>query len=147
MPTHPVTDPTPAPPLRRLLAALYDLLPLAALWYLGAALFLLARGGDPVAPGTPAAWLELAWLIALGFAYFGPSWRHGGRTLGLRAWRLRVVAADGATPSWPALLLRYLLAWVSLAAAGAGFAWILVDRQRRGWHEIASATRTVRDDG
>ena len=42
----------------RLLAMLYDLLPLAALWMATSAVMLLLRGGERVAPGSAAAMIE-----------------------------------------------------------------------------------------
>jgi uncharacterized RDD family membrane protein YckC len=54
------------------------------------------------------------------------------------------VHVSGATPTWPALLLRYLVAGLSLAALGLGFLWPLLDAQRRSWHDIASGTRLLR---
>jgi uncharacterized RDD family membrane protein YckC len=128
----------------RLLAMVYDLLPVLAIWFAVAALVLLLRGGLPVAPGSVGAWLELALMLIAGFGYFGLSWRRGGQTLGMRAWRLRVLRADGSAPGWRALMLRYLVAGASLAAGGLGFLWSLVDRQRRSWHDLASGTVLVR---
>jgi uncharacterized RDD family membrane protein YckC len=128
----------------RLLAIVYDLLPVLAIWFAVAALVLLLRGGSPVAPGSPGAWLELALMLIAGFGYFGFSWRHGGQTLGMRAWRLRLLRADGGVPGWPALARRYLVAGASLAVGGLGFAWSLGDRERRGWHDLASGTVLVR---
>lgn len=142
----------PAPLWRRLAAIVYDSLPLVALWILAAAVWIaLARW---LAPGERALiesygrwavghWPFRAWLLVTAFAYFGWSWRHGGQTIGMRAWRIRVVAADGGRPRWPALLLRFVVAIGSLAAAGLGYAWALVDRERRTWHDLASRTRTV----
>ena len=128
----------------RLLAAIYDLLPVLALWFATAALVLLLRGGAPVATGTFAAWGELGLMLLVGFAYFGLSWRRGGQTLGMRAWRLRLVSLRGDAPAWHQLGLRYLVAGVSLAAFGLGFLWALVDRERRTWHDLASGTAVVR---
>lgn len=129
----------------RLLAIVYDLLPLLALWFATAAAVLLARGNVPVTPNSPAALVEFALMLLVAFAYFGLSWRRGGQTLGMRAWRLRLVRADGgAPPSWSALALRYLIAPLSLAAAGLGFLWSLFDRERRTWHDLASGTVLVR---
>lgn len=129
----------------RLLAIVYDLLPLAALWMATSAAMLLARGGERVTPNSPAAFVEFALLLGVTFAYFGLSWRRGGQTLGMRAWRLRVLRADGAAlPSWGALALRYLVTPLSLAAAGLGFLWSLIDHERRTWHDLASGTVLVR---
>lgn len=129
----------------RLLAMLYDLLPLGALWFAIAALVLAARGGVPVTPNSPAALLEFALMLAVGFGYFGLSWRHGGQTLGMRAWRLRLVRLDGQPrPSWRDLARRYFAAGVSLAAFGLGYLWSLFDSERRTWHDLASGTAVVR---
>jgi uncharacterized RDD family membrane protein YckC len=62
----------------------------------------------------------------------------------MRAWRLRAVDRAGNAPGWRAIALRFAVGVLSLAAAGLGFAWVLIDRERRSWHELASATLTVR---
>lgn len=124
---------------------LYDVLPVAALWFATAALGLLLRGGEPVTPNTPAAWVEFGAMLLASFGYFGLSWRRGGQTLGMRAWRLRLVCEDGAgAPGWGILALRFVVAGGSLAAFGLGFLWSLVDRDRRTWHDLASGTVLVR---
>jgi uncharacterized RDD family membrane protein YckC len=71
------------------------------------------------------------------------SWRRAG-TLGMRPWRLRVVAPDGRPATSRALLLRYAVATLSLFAFGLGFLWSLVDRDRRTWHDLAAGTLLVR---
>jgi uncharacterized RDD family membrane protein YckC len=85
-------------------------------------------------------------MLLVGFGYFGLSWRRGGQTIGMRAWRLRLVAVGGParTPGWGALVVRYGVAALSLAAFGLGFLWSLFDRERRTWHDIASRTRVLR---
>jgi uncharacterized RDD family membrane protein YckC len=128
----------------RLLAAIYDGFPLLAIWFATAAGVLLLRGGTPVAPGSPGAVLELGLMLLAGFGYFGLSWRRGGQTLGMRAWRLRLQCAGGGVPGWGALARRYGVALISLAAFGLGFLWSLVDRDRRTWHDLASGTVLLR---
>ena len=124
---------------------LYDVLPVASLWFGTAALGLLLRGGEPVIPGTPAAWVELAAMLVASFGYFGLSWRRGGQTLGMRAWRIRLVGKDGESAcDWSALVLRFVVAGISLSAFGLGFLWSLIDRERRTWHDLASGTVLVR---
>src|SRR5690606_40807459 len=78
---------TPAALPYRLLAIVYDLLPLLALWFAVAAIALLVRGGVPVTPNSPAAFVEFACMLLVAFAYLCISWRRGGQTLGMRAWR------------------------------------------------------------
>lgn len=146
-PESPAANASAAPAMLhiRLLAMLYDLLPLAALWMATSAVMLLLRGGERVAPGSAAAMIEFLLLLAVSFAYLGLSWRRGGQTLGMRAWRLYLVNTDGSRPvSWRALLLRYVVAMLSLAAVGLGFVWSLLETNRRTWHDLASGTVMVR---
>ena len=136
---------------KRLLAMLYDLLPVLSLWFLLGFLFAL---GHTLAGHAPreniAPWSLLQWLLwlccwlATG-AYATVSWRRGGQTLGLRPWRLRVASADGSTLPWSALWRRYAVATLSLAAGGLGFWWAWIDRDRLTWHDRAAGTRMVHE--
>lgn len=127
----------------RLLALLYDFFPVFGLWFLVAALFVAIRRA--AVTGGALGWLEFAILWLVTGAYATVSWRRGGQTLGMRPWRLRVVAADGGLPSRKALLLRYVVGNVSLLLAGLGFWWAWVDRDRLAWHDRASGTRMLRE--
>lgn len=135
----------------RMLALAYDLFPALALWMLASAGFTLGyylAGHDArqnIAPFSPlqlALWL-LCWLLAGTYAVV--SWRHGGQTLGMRPWRLRVLAADGGRPGLRALAMRYAVGTLSLLPAGLGFWWAWLDRDRLAWHDRASGTRLVRE--
>lgn len=133
-----------APLWPRLLALVYDFFPVLGLWFAVAVLSYAANGGEPVTPGSVGAWLEFLALFGVTFLYAGLSWRFGGQTLGMRAWRLRAVNASGHRPGWTAIALRFGMGMLSLGAAGLGFFWVLIDRERRSWHELASGTLTVR---
>lgn len=127
----------------RLAAFVYDLFPLIALWMLTVALSLLVVGGD-VDVAHPPAGFHLAQQLALAAvtaAYFVVSWARGGQTIGMRAWRLRVVDREGGALPWSRALLRFV---VVAASAGLGLLWSLVDRERRGWHDRAAGSRVVR---
>ncbi len=133
----------PLPPASfwlRLFAGLYDLLPVLALWFVTGALALLVTGGalDYHAPAYRLA------LLGVATGYYVLSWMRGGQTIGMRAWRLRVVRADGGTLSARQALLRFAVALGSLAAAGLGLLWALVDADWRGWHDLVAGTRVVR---
>jgi len=130
----------------RLIAIVYDLLPLMALWFVTSLAIYLLDGQKEVQPGSLGARVELAVLWLVTGAYFVLSWRRGGHTLGMRAWRLKVLGADGRPASWKALWIRYAVAGASLLALGLGFVWTLFDPERRSWHDLASRTRFVRMD-
>lgn len=129
----------------RLLALLYDLFPALGLWFAVGALAVLLNGGEPVYGDTLAGWLEMLALWLVTGAYATISWRRGGQTLGMRAWRVRVVTAAGNPPSWRSLLVRYAVGTLSLLAAGLGFWWAWIDRDRLTWHDRASGTRVRRE--
>lgn len=138
---------------RRLAAGVYDgLLVLAAWFVLGLAYAVLRSTVQPPDPGGPieplvplhvAPWVlpPLLWLVT--FAFYGWFWRHGGQTLGMQAWRLRLVTDDQRPLRWRDCALRCLVGTVSLLAGLAGFLWVLVDREGRTWHDRASRTRVV----
>lgn len=137
-------DPTPPRALIgwRLLALAYDLLPVLALWFVVAAGF-TAVHGDAVRGGALGL-LEFAVLWVVAGVYATWSWRRGGQTIGMRAWRLRVTDAAGGTPGWGALWLRFLVGAIGLLAGGLGFWWAWMDRDRLAWHDRASRTRMLR---
>lgn len=128
----------PAGLLRRLAACLYDGLVLLAVLMLAGAMWVAVKG----AAAPPGDWLFRGYLVAIAGLFFGTFWTRG-QTLGMRAWRLRIVAADGRRPRWREALLRFAAAGVSLAALGAGFLWVLIDRDQLAWHDRWSATRLI----
>lgn len=129
----------------RWLALFYDLWPMVALWMAASALFLAAHQQQPLAPFSPLQ--VVLWLVcwALTGAYAVVSWCRGGQTLGMRPWRLRLVANDGERPTRRAALVRYLVGTASLLVGGLGFWWAWIDRDRLTWHDRASGTRMRRE--
>ncbi len=134
----------------RMLGLLYDFWPALALWMLLSALFtygyyLTGHGARqnivPFSALQLALWLA-CWLVTGAYAVI--SWRHGGQTLGMRPWRLKVVAMDGKPPGWRALCVRYAVATLSTLLAGIGFWWAWVDRERLTLHDRASRTLAIR---
>jgi len=117
---------------------MYDMLALIAIWMVGTApvVILLDHG---VEPGNPAF---QAYLLALGFGYLYPSWRFSGQTLGMRAWKIRLVS-DQKPFRLRQALLRYIAGLASLATFGLGFAWSLVRADRRAWPDLASDSRLI----
>jgi len=151
----------PAPVWRRLTAAFYDSILLAAICFIVTAIVVAARhSGVPAGSG----WFRLL-LAGTAWLYFAWCWVHGGETVGMRAWKLRVVAAAPAAAgvSWSQATLRFATAFVpalpltititgigatvpallALASYSTGFALSLLRRDRACWHDLASRTRLV----
>ncbi len=138
--SQPQADLPNAPLLRRFAAILYDGLLLLALLFIASAVVLPLTGGEAVHAGNP---LFTSYLFVVAFAFYAWFWTHGGQTLGMRAWRIRVVRYDGGPISLWQALLRYLVAYVSWGALGAGFWWSLIDREKLTWHDRYSQTKLL----
>lgn len=67
-----------------------------------------------------------------------------GRTPGLSLLRLRVVTRDGSIPHPVIAAWRYVAAVFGSLPATLGFWWLLVDPDRRAFHDHASRTYVVR---
>ena len=136
------TDPAPPALIRRFAAIGYDTLLLSGVLFLaGLPLPLIP---DAVRENWGVQLTIQAYLILICLLFFGWFWTHGGQTLGMRAWRLKVVAADGSPVGWRSAVTRYFCAILSWVALGLGFWWSLVDRERLTWHDRLSRTRLIR---
>jgi uncharacterized RDD family membrane protein YckC len=85
-----------------------------------------------------------AWLVLVVFAYLSICWKHGGMTVGMRAWKVQLVDSNHAPVNWWQCLLRFLVSLASLAALGLGFFWALWDKRNRTWHDLATGTMLIR---
>lgn len=125
---------------RRLASGLYELLIVVAVVFIAALPFIYLFGD--ATQGWKRHLLQ-AWILAVVAAYFTWFWTHGGQTLPMKTWRFRLVRADGGTVAWPRALHRFALALLGLLAAGLGFAWALVDRDRQFLHDRLAGTALV----
>ncbi len=131
----------PAPIWRRFAALCYDLLLVTALAVCFTLVVLAVRLGAAVPPGS--WWFPLA-ILGLTMAFFCTFWVHGGQTVGMRAWRIRVVCDDGSRLGWPRAAARFAAGILAALSAGLGLWWGVLDRDRRGWHDRWTRTRVVR---
>lgn len=119
-------------------AVLYDFLLLLALLFLATALLLPINSGQAF---TSNQFFYPIYLLTISFLFYGWFWTHGGQTLGLRAWKIKLVADNGQAISWRLAGLRFGAALLSWTACGCGFLWILLDKDKRSWHDRLSKTR------
>ncbi|MGR8940733.1 MAG: RDD family protein [Gammaproteobacteria bacterium] len=133
--------------LRRLAAIVYDAFLLAAVLFVATAAVLPLNAG---AAFTSKQSFYPVYLAGVSFLFYGWFWTHGGQTLGLRAWKIKVMTTDRRPISWRQAALRFVFAMLSWAFIGLGFLWILFDPQKRGWHDRLSKTavffETATDD-
>jgi hypothetical protein len=125
----------------------------------GAAAGVAVAGGGAVCTltGTGAASLQQrhalylrhaleGWLFAILALYFIWFWRHGGQTLAMKTWRIKLVSKDGntqnrmAAPSWVrsrVLAMRAIMRGQRLSKVGLEWrrvqhAWVQIGNTRSG---------------
>lgn len=127
---------------RRLAAIFYDCWLVAAIWLVGATADYFIQQALGLGTAPVRLPLQLFLVLAPGL-FFGWFWTHGGQTLGMRAWRLKLLDTRGAPVGWRHALIRYAGAWLSLLPAGLGYLWVWLDPQHQAWHDRLSGTRLV----
>jgi uncharacterized RDD family membrane protein YckC len=134
-----VPDPVQRPSgLARRLAALgYDALLLLAAFLVLTGLLIGLRGSEI----PPHTWWFQGLIVCVCVLFYTWFWTHGGQTLGMRAWRIRVHRDDGEALRWRDALLRFGAAWLSVLPAGWGFWSCLFDPEKRCWHDRVTRTR------
>ncbi|CAG8865897.1 hypothetical protein PS627_01783 [Pseudomonas fluorescens] len=134
---------------RRLAAMFYDFLLCTALLIVTAGVYKLVQmaviGAERMRALTDAGALDADPLLStvllfVLFGFFAKFWTHGGQTLGMQVWGVRVQNADGSAISLWQALLRFVVSIGSWACLGLGFAWALADKHKRAWHDIYSET-------
>ena len=129
---------------RRLTAMLYDaLLVLALIAVVNAlALGIVVRVTAGEQQVLHAHLVQLLTAVSV-IGFFSVFWLNGGQTLGMQAWRIKLVDFQGRPPTTGKVLLRCLGALLSAACLGLGYLWCLVDHNNRYWHDYLSRTQLI----
>jgi len=129
--------------LRRLASMLYEILLLLGVLSVTFILPHILLGVFAQRQAGPVI-VQLHFFLVL-FAYFVWFWLHGGQTLAMKTWKVRIVNPDGS-PLRPAqAALRYLAAWPSVCLLGIGLWWAWLDPDKQFLHDRIAGTRIVFD--
>lgn len=85
----------------------------------------------------------LAVAILTGPVYFIFLATAGGQTVGKYVMGVRIVSENGKPMGYGKATLRWLGYFVSLIPLGLGFAWVVVDDRRRGFHDKIAGTCVI----
>ena len=110
----------PAAPLglrRRLAAFVYEGVLLFGVLMIAALAYGLATQQRHALVGMHGLQLFLFLVLGLYFTWF---WSHGGQTVAMKTWQLRLLAKDGQPVSAARAWLRYLLSWLWFVPALVG---------------------------
>lgn len=132
------TDYPSATFLRSFGCMLYDLFLVAAIEFVLLLIIGNIEGFILDAKLPDIARLLLLYICGAGFYVW--CWTHGGKTLGMTAWRVEVRAHNGQP-------IGYKQAWVRALSAclGLGNIWKLVDKNNMAWQDYASGTVLLHD--
>ncbi len=123
--------------LKRLIAIIYDGFLLFGVLFFAALIPSLIYGGPIQHP------LFSLYLYLVTYLFFGWFWTHGGQTLGMKAWRLKLISKDGGNIGWDKALIRFLFASLSWLILGMGFLWALFDRNKQTLHDHLSRSQLI----
>jgi uncharacterized RDD family membrane protein YckC len=137
----PAAAPVLAPLARRLASLIYEVLLLAALLWCAALVFRVLENALGIAH---VRFAFQVYLLAITCAYFVWQWTHGGQTLPMKTWRIRLARSGGEAVTARVALGRYAVALCGTLAFGAAFLWAAVDRERLFLHDRIAGTRIVR---
>jgi len=129
---------------RLLLSMVYESLLLIAVLFVASYIFHLAFHDSNSIFFKPAHQLYL--LLVMG-AYFTWFWTHGGQTLAMQTWKLRITTTTGKGINLKQAIARYLFAVVGIALFGSGIFWALFDSDHQFLHDRLAGTRIEKVTG
>jgi uncharacterized RDD family membrane protein YckC len=115
---------------------------LIALLFVGGWVFLFLSRDFDSAITRP---LFQLYLLSIGGAYFVYCWIHGGQTLPMKTWHIRIVTRENDKISLRTGIARYLFALFGLGLFGLGWLWALFDREKQFLHDRLAGTKLVCD--
>lgn len=154
----------PASLVKRLFATIYDLFPLfgVAFLYTAIAMAILSlQGVDQTHLTTEMVGEDIImradnefqpalhgpiFRIGLGLTllgFYSLFWMRSGQTLGMQAWRLKLVTQSGEPLKLSKVVIRALLGVPALLLFGLGYLWILFNPKRLAVHDLVTGTRVV----
>jgi len=137
---------------KRLLSIVYDLFLLIAICFIVAvtvSIFttFIMNDGNAITEKHPFYLMNqiimLFTIFITGFLFYVWFWSHGGQTLGMKTWMLRLVSEDGTLIDKKQASIRAIAAVLSWSVFGLGFLWSFIDDRKRTWHDILSSSYLV----
>lgn len=151
---------------RKAICLIYESLLLLAVLFIASLIFHL------IARDTEATYFKLLFqiylFVVMGY-YFTWFWTHGGQTLAMQTWKMRVVTVEGGGLTKKKAIMRYLCTFIGVASFvvidylmpfefvtklhlvlmsflffGFGFIWALFDRDHQFLHDRLAGTRIVK---
>ncbi len=123
-------------------AFVYDIFPLVGVFIVTSLIVMLLRGGAIVEPGN--VWFSLLLLFEVVF-YYVYSWKKGGQTLGMRAWKMKIIPhnKNQKNLSWKQSILRFIVGFISTFCLGLGLIWKILSNSKSSWMDLVSHSEVM----
>jgi uncharacterized RDD family membrane protein YckC len=139
-----VTDYPTAHAHRIIGSAFYDLLIILGLLmiagFIAVGIYHFITGKEAIPANNLLFQLYLLSVISGYFLYF---WKHSGQTVGMKAWRIKLVNLKNESISVKQLVIRQLVAIPAYCLLFIGVLWQYWDKSRLSWHDHASSTKLI----
>ncbi|MBS0287280.1 MAG: RDD family protein [Proteobacteria bacterium] len=130
-----------APFLRRIAALVYDSFIVFSFLLLATTIALAVNHGQSL---MPYRWLFISYLFISTGLFLSWFWITSGQTLGMLAWKIKVINQDGKTLTWKQAFLRYCVGFFSLGLGAIGLLWCLFNQDKQSLHDILLKTRVIK---
>jgi len=122
-------------------AFIYDIFPLVGIFILTSFIVMAFKSGEIVEPHN--LWFGLLLLTEIIF-YYVYSWKKGGQTLGMRAWKMVIVPnhASQSHLTWTQAFIRLFAGTFSTLLLGIGLFWKPFSKNSLSWMDIVSDSET-----
>ncbi len=151
---------------RRIICLIYESFILLAILFIASLIFHLIFTTTQAAYFKPLFQFYLFVIMGYYFTWF---WTHGGQTLAMQTWKMRLVSKNGGALTRKQAIMRYLcaligilifviidqilpfnfisyyqLVFISILIFGSGFIWALFDRDHQFLHDRLAGTRIIK---
>ncbi len=124
---------------RRIFALVYDIFLIGAIWFGVAGLTVILNGGEAMSVEANQ-FILLPLLFGATFFFYHWFWTHGGQTLGMRAWRIKIVNAEIGSITIEQSFKRFAS---GLLFSGLSFLHAVFRKDGKSLHDLLSATHIV----
>ena len=121
--------------VRRLMAIVYDVLLLLAVLFVTTTLAIALNHGEAI-NDHPYYMVFVFIQLLISFIYYGWFWTHGGQTLGMKTWKMKLTTRSGGQLNLQQALVYFVAAMISWSALGLGYLWALFNHSRATWHDL-----------
>lgn len=125
---------------RRILCMIYEFLLLTAVLFIASFIFHLVYHDTDSPYFKPIFQLYLLNVAGIYLIWF---WTHGGQTLAMQTWKMRVVNAKGERINIWQAIARYFFAAASISFFGCGIIWALLDREHQFLYDRLAGTKII----